>query len=206
MDPTLQALSTEYMNLQYARGIVIAETNGRVTFFLGALSSAVVAVAFAGQGLRFGPPFLLFTVVLLIPLIFIGVATYVRVQQASIEDAIYERGMNRIRRYIVETAPQAQPYLVLSTNDDLAGTMHNLAIRSFTFEHAFTVASMVGVINGVLVGTVVALIIEAISRLQAVSVGCGVVTAAAVMIVEAAYQRRSWKSLEIFAPPRFPTL
>ena len=44
----LTALTTEHFNLQTARMGTIAEANGRSTLYLGALSSATIAIAFVG--------------------------------------------------------------------------------------------------------------------------------------------------------------
>ena len=56
----LTALTTEHFNLQTARMGTIAEANGRSTLYLGALSSATIAIAFVGQAVeRKGLPILL---------------------------------------------------------------------------------------------------------------------------------------------------
>jgi hypothetical protein len=201
----LQILTTEHMNLQFARGTVVAESNGRVGLYLGALSSAVVAIAFVAQGSRFGLPFFVFTLVLLVPLIFIGFATYVRVLQASVEDAMCERGMNRIRHYFVEVAPATERYFVLATNDDLRGTIHNLAIKTLTRQHFFTMASMVGVINGALLGVFAALAVMAGFGAPLVGAACGLLVAAVVIAIELLHEQSRWKALEKVAPPLFPT-
>ena len=44
-----QYITTEHYTLQTARSTVLAEINGRTNLFIGAVSSAVVALAFIGQ-------------------------------------------------------------------------------------------------------------------------------------------------------------
>ena len=56
----LTALTTEHFNLQTARMGTLAEANGRSTLYLGALSSATIAVAFVGQANQLGDTFYLF--------------------------------------------------------------------------------------------------------------------------------------------------
>src|SRR5687768_8006350 len=53
----LLALTTEHFTLQTARASTIAESNGRVSLFLGAVSSCVVAIALVGQLSGFGERF-----------------------------------------------------------------------------------------------------------------------------------------------------
>jgi hypothetical protein len=100
----LAALTTEHFTLQTARSATIMETNGRSALFLSSVSSAVVALAFIGQVADVGQPFFLFALVLLPALFFLGLLTYLRLTQSAIEDLLYARAINRIRRY-GETRP-----------------------------------------------------------------------------------------------------
>jgi hypothetical protein len=85
----LSALTTEQFNLQSARIGTIAEANGRSTLYLGTLSSAVIAVAFVGQANQLGDTFYLFALTLLPPVFLLGVFSYLRLVQTSIEDMVY---------------------------------------------------------------------------------------------------------------------
>ncbi len=50
LSPELIAIvTTEHYNLQSGRSATIAEANGRATLFVGAVSSALVALALVGQ-------------------------------------------------------------------------------------------------------------------------------------------------------------
>src|SRR4030095_10189841 len=91
-------------NLQSARMGTIAEANGRSTIYLGTLSSAVIAIAFVGQASEM---FYLFVLALLPPVFLLGVFTYVRLVQTSIEDMVYVVGSFRIREYFLDLDPAA---------------------------------------------------------------------------------------------------
>jgi hypothetical protein len=202
----LQVLTTEHFGLQTARSAAISESNGRVTLFLSAVSSGVVAIAFVGQTAKFGVPFFTFALVLLVPLLFIGLVTHGRVLQTGIESAVYERGLNRIRHFYIQAAPHAEPYFVLSAHDDLSGTLRNVGIAVVQWQPMFTTAGMVGVVNGVLVGVVAALLVAAFGRGSlAVAIGSGSVTALGAIGLHLWYQNARWSAIESLAPPRFPT-
>ncbi len=95
--------TTEHFNLQTARAATISESNGRTSIFLGAMSAGLVALAFAGQASR--DALLTLGLVLFPVLFFLGLVTFERVLQSSIEDTMYLQRINRIRRFYVESAP-----------------------------------------------------------------------------------------------------
>jgi hypothetical protein len=108
----LTALTTEHFNLQTARMGTIAEANGRSTLYLGTLSSAVIAIAFIGQASQLGDAFYLFALTLLPPVFLLGVFTYLRLVQTSIEDMVYVVGSFRIRQYFLRLDPAAAPFFL----------------------------------------------------------------------------------------------
>jgi hypothetical protein len=100
-------MTTEHFNLQTARSATISESNGRTSIFLGAVSAGLVALAFAGQTSR--STLLTFGLVLFPVLSFLGLVTFERVLQSSIEDTLYLQRINRIRRFYHEAAPGLSP-------------------------------------------------------------------------------------------------
>lgn len=125
-----QFMTTEHFTLQTARAAVIAEANGRSQLFLGAVSSTVVALAFIGQVSQLGEAFFIFAFVLFPSLYFLGFVTFIRVLQTAIEDMSYARGINRIRHYYVDQAPQLRDYFILSIHDDMSGMQQNMGLIS----------------------------------------------------------------------------
>src|SRR6266571_2951652 len=47
-------ITTEHYNLQTGRSMTVADANGRSTLFIGAVSGALIAIAFTGQVSRMG--------------------------------------------------------------------------------------------------------------------------------------------------------
>jgi hypothetical protein len=84
--PAATFATTEHFNLQTARAITVSESNGRASIYLAALSGNLIALAFVGQMSRLGAAFYAFALILLPVLAFVGVVTFVRLVQSSIED------------------------------------------------------------------------------------------------------------------------
>jgi hypothetical protein len=146
----LQMMIAEHNNLQAIRSGTIFDSNGRTNLFLGTVSSAVVALAFIGQTSGMTQPFLLFALILLPSLMFIGLVTFLRVYQSGVEDMYSARGINRIRHYYTEIAPQMKPYFMLSTHDDMQGMTHNMGALNNQWQLFLSTAGLVGVLNSVL--------------------------------------------------------
>ena len=97
------------------------ETFARASMFLATLSAGDRrARRFAGirdgQRVPRRSPLVILPVVL-----FIGLATAVRVAQADADDGLAVQGMNRIRHAYLEMVPELEPYFVTSQYDDVAG-------------------------------------------------------------------------------------
>lgn len=147
----LQILMNEHINLQATRAATTAETNGRTNIYIGAVSSALVAIAFIGQVLEMNQSFFIFTLILTASLLYIGIVTFLRVYQSGLEDTNCSRGINRIRHYYREIAPQLKPYFILSDKDDMAGMLRNLAVTDSPWQMLVSAAGLVSVINSILV-------------------------------------------------------
>ena len=122
-DKMLQIMMSEYAMLQSASSSTIFDASGRVNLYIGSISSVLVALAFIGQAADMGESFFIFALVLLLPLILIGVTTFNRTLQIAIEDVVYRRGINRIRHFYTEVAPETARYFILPTYDDMAAIL-----------------------------------------------------------------------------------
>lgn len=154
----LQFMTTEHFTLQTARGATVAEANGRSSLFTGAVSGAVVAMAFIGQVSGMSEAFFVFGLVLFPSLIFLGFVTFDRVLQTALEDWIYASEINRIRHYYTEIAPEMKRYFILSTHDDAPGPLQSIGIKPATWQYFLTGSGMIAVINSILIGVFAGLI------------------------------------------------
>jgi hypothetical protein len=202
----LQILITEHTNLQAARSATIFEANGRTTLFLGAVSSSIVALAFIGQMSELGQPFFLFALILLPSLIFLGLVTFIRVNQTGIEDMIAARGINRIRHYYTEVAPPVENYFILSTHDDMLGYLQNLGGQVSIFQQFVSTAGLVSVINSILTAVFVGLLTFSLFKaLLPVCIITGIVVFTASVALYMHYQHRHWKENEKQMKVLFPS-
>jgi hypothetical protein len=173
-------LTTEHFTLSAARSAASAESNSRLQLYVGALSGTIVALALVAQISRVGPVFFTFALVLLPVNYFLGLATAGRLLQAWTEWFHATRGMNRIRRYYVEHAPEVRPYLVLPSSDDPVITLRGIGIVGFDWWSGLVTApALVWIMNGVVAGVLGALIGDLLSEGGvALAVGFGVTLSA----------------------------
>ena len=76
-------LATEHWSLIAARSLLWNEAYSRTTIFLGALSAATVALALVANATSFGPRTATLALVLLPVVLFLGIATHIRLGATS---------------------------------------------------------------------------------------------------------------------------
>ena len=159
----LTILTTEHFTVQGARGSTISESSGRAALYVGAVSSALIALGFIAQASELGTAFDTFALVVLPTLYALGVFTFVRLVETSVENLRYGRAINRIRAYYREFAGRQARYLLLTGHDDLPGVLATMGVvRPSRWGLFFTLASMVAVLNSMVGGTAVAFLAGAV--------------------------------------------
>jgi len=191
----LLIMTTEHYTLEGARASTISDANGRSSLFLSAVSSGLVALAFVGQVSKMDQTFFVFALIRFPSLLFLGLVTFVRLLETALEDALYARGIARIRHYYTEIAPQTRPYFVLPTNDDMATALGGtMGLYLPTIQIFFTGAGMISVINGVLAGTFVGLLVVALFATPIpLTVVIGVIGFVIVVGLQTVFQRTQWQ-------------
>ena len=53
--------------------------------------------------------------------LFVGLATFTRLDEVNIEDALWVAAMNRIRHAYLEISPRLEPYFITGSTDDPVG-------------------------------------------------------------------------------------
>ena len=114
LGPAATFATTEHFNLQTARAVTVSEANGRASIYLAALSGNLITLAFVGQMSRLGATFYAFALILLPVLAFVGVVTFVRLVQSSIEDLAYAHRIALLRSFYLRVSPELEPYLVVA--------------------------------------------------------------------------------------------
>jgi hypothetical protein len=202
----MQALTTEHFTLQTARAVAVNEGNGRTALYVGALSSTLVALALVAQRSPLGEAFHVVALTVLPAVFFLGLVTYVRVLQSSIEDIVYARAINRIRHYYTEIDPAQAHYFLLSGRDDVRGALANMHIRDSWTQFLFTMPSAVAVINGLLGGVTVALAVVTAAHLTLLpTVLAGTASGTVVLALHVAYQVRRFAQMKASVEACFPS-
>jgi hypothetical protein len=125
--------------------------------YLGTLSAALVSLGFIGQLSARGETFRVFALVALPTVFLLGVFTFVRLVESSVEDIFYGRAINRIRSYYLERAGPEGRWFMLGGHDDALGVLHNMGLSPAKWQMYFTAASAVAVVNSVVGGSAVGL-------------------------------------------------
>jgi len=157
----LQILATEHWSLLASRALAWNESFARAGMFLTTLSGAIVALALAAQATDFGEGFRLFALVILPVVLFVGVATLLRMAIANYHDVVCVVGMNRIRAAYMEMAPDLQRFFVMGTHDDWRGIDMTMAHEPSHSAFAWLMASgpmLVAVVNAALVASITGLV------------------------------------------------
>jgi hypothetical protein len=187
--------TTEHFNLQTARAITVSEANGRASIYLAALSGNLIALAFVGQMSRLGAAFYAFALILLPVLAFVGVVTFLRLVQSSIEDLAFAHRIALLRSFYMRVSPELAPYLVVarpaaSASAPAAARGERLAPGAWQL--TLTTAGMVAVVNSVVVAACAGLVLEAAGvHSLAIPVAVGAVIGAGAFTLQERHHRRA---------------
>jgi len=205
----LQILSTEHWSLLASRSLAWNESFSRAGMFLSTLTGAIVALALVAQASAFGEGFTLFALVILPVVLFIGVATSIRLGASNYHDSLCVLGMNRIRAAYLQLAPDLERYFVMSAHDDLRGLAITQGVQpgggAMPVAHLIAATpAVVIVLNAVLAG-----IIAALAALRAGAepslIVIGIVFFAAALVAHGVYAGKNIAKVRAGQQPMFPT-
>jgi hypothetical protein len=183
-------VTTEHFALQSARSATIAESTGRANVFLGAVSGGLVALGLVAGATGAGSAFTAFGLVLLPTLFFLGVVTFERVLQSSIEDHFYGRRIAQLRSYYFDRSPGLARYMFSVPPE---ARLQVQGLQAHRGQDLLTVAGMVAVLTSVLAGSAVALLAAAVAHHSLVyALVFGVPAGVACLAVLLRAQHRRW--------------
>jgi hypothetical protein len=124
-------------------------------------------------------------------LCFLGLVTFERALQASIDDTHLMLRINRIRRYYVEAAPRLAPFLARpAATDQVADVFRVGGFRPGRWQPMLSIVGALGVIDSVLLGVTTGLAAAALTSDELwVAVPVGLVTFAVAVPLLQRYQR-----------------
>jgi hypothetical protein len=210
LGPAVTFATTEHFNLQTARAVTVSEANGRASIYLAALSGNLIALAFVGQMSRLGATFYAFALILLPVLAFVGVVTFVRLVQSSIEEIAYAHRIALLRSFYLRVSPELEPYLVAVSGTPSSAPVGGEKLAPSPWQLTLTAAGMVAVVNSVVVAACAGLVLEAAGvDSLAIPVAVGAVIGAGAFSLHERHHRRARDAYSpdavdraaIFVPP-----
>ena len=183
-------LTTEHYNLKMQRVATISESNGRASVFLGAVSAGLIALGF--DSTRGASPIghMIFQVLVLTPLVFLGLGAFVRCLEIAIDDWEFVTRITRLRRTYDQLVPELAPLMSQAVADEGVAAM--LSPRWQPFQKMLSVAGSVAVITSVVLGGDAGVIVYGVSRLLYVAIAVGVAAGALALGWATWYQWRHW--------------
>lgn len=159
--------------------------------FLTLLTGTVVALALVAQATAFGQGFLVFALLLLPVVLFVGCATFVRLGEINAEDVVWVQGMNRLRRAYLELDPGIEPYLITGWTEDVAGVLRTYgtslgqpSLRENFMHGLVTTPAMIAFVNCVVAAVLVGLVLAQLGagmELAAIGATVGFVVTFAIL-------------------------
>lgn len=199
-----QFLTTEHFALQTAKTTTTTEINGRMQSYLSLLSAVILALAFIAQLTEMSSTFYGFALVLLPLVYFLGVATMERVDQIWNEWMLYQMGMNRIRHFYLEVAPELERYFVLPTADDRTSTLAPTGVERSRWNWMTGISGMIAAVNSLVAGVLAGLTAYQAGAPAALAWPAGVVGFAASLALLRTMELRSRRRHQASFKSEFP--
>lgn len=181
------ALLTEHFVLESARGITVSESSSRASLYLMTLSSSLVAFGFLAA-----TPFALGFLAVIIPVVVIlGVFTYERLVQTSLEDVAALASIQRIRRFYGTLLPGAGRYFPIPPGS-VPNELLEIGQRGYRRGVFFTISSAIAIVNSIVAGVGIALLAYTVSHSLTLAILGGLVVAIALAVLHGIYQERRY--------------
>lgn len=182
-------LTTEHYNLQTQRAATIGEANGRASIFLGALSAGLIALGFQQTGRSAGT--VTFELLVLTSLAFLGLVTFLRCLEISIDDWQFTSRITALRAIYVQLVPQLAGLLGAAVGPEQATAM--LTIRRQPYQMMLSVAGSIGVITSVVIGADVGAAAYGFHAPFGAAIAAGAATGLALIILSGRFQQARWR-------------
>ena len=197
LGPAVTFATTEHFNLQTARAATITESNGRACIYLAALSGNLFALALIGQLSLLGTAFYAFALTSSPVLAFVGLVTFQRLVQSSIEDIAYAQRIGRLRDFYLSVAPALAPYLLVVRSAPSGTAMPEAPPGPSDWQLMLTTAGMVAVVNSIVVGATAGLLLTSFTVAPlAVTLWTGAIAGAAALVMHRVHHRRARDAYE----------
>ena len=178
----VQMLATEHWSLLATRSLSWNESFARAGMFLTLLSGATVALALVAQATSFGAGFAVFALLILPVVLFVGIATYVRLLEINNEDYVWVRGMNRLRAAYLEIDPELARHFITGSTEDAVGIFRTFgsdqaderSLDTGRFHGLVTTPSTIAFVDATLAAVLTAIVFVQLGQRMELAAGIGV--------------------------------
>jgi hypothetical protein len=205
-------LATEHWSLLATRSLSWNESFARASMFLTLLSGATVALALVAQATAFGEGFAVFALLVLPVVLFIGLATYVRLLEINNEDYVWVKGMNRLRGAYLEIDPQLARYFITGATEDAEGIFRTFgsevgasSLDTGRFHGLVTTPVTIAFVDAMLAAVLTSIVVVQLRMAMLPAAGIGVVAFLVVGIALFLFGYRSQDMAQLYADAQ-PTL
>jgi hypothetical protein len=185
------ALLTEHFVLESARGITVSESSSRASLYLMTLSSSLVAFGFLSQ-----TPVAFGFLGVIIPVVFLlGVFTYERLVETSLEDVVALASIQRIRGFYATLLPGAEAYFPRPAGRRAPNELLEIGRSGSWRNILFTTSSAIAVVNSIVAGAGIALALDVLAFTGQQAILTGVLAAGVMAVLHGVYQSRRYTTV-----------
>jgi hypothetical protein len=178
-------LATEYFALSGLRSSSIAEAGTRATMFFTTLTGTVLALGFLAGSTDAVVPVAYAALPIVIVL---GVLSFLRLVELSVEDVAALRSINRIRSYYGGLVPEGAEYFPPPAGQQAITDLVTTGARQAPWRAALTIAATVGVMDALVAGASLAFAVAHGGMSTPLAVAVGAVLALLMIFALFAYQ------------------
>lgn len=197
--PVVGFTTAEHNNLTSRRGTLTSETTGRVAAYLSTLSAALVALGFVASGDQagFGDQFYAFGAVALLLTSVVGLVTFIRCLQGSVEDVVLSERIERIRRAYLELIPGLTDHIEPPFESNLGEARRASGMTGPSgWQLVLTLAGLVSIVNSAVIGVVAGFLLQLVDADPVVSWIAGALLAVLSIAAHLRSQQRSFTAAE----------
>jgi hypothetical protein len=204
---TVDFMLAEYSTLRESRHRLESVGENRVNFFLAIVSGAIVGLGLVNQ--LPGPTDIIYfvNIAIFISIFLLGLITFARMVERSINDIQYARAMNRIRRYFVDRNTTIEKYLWFPITDDkpsLHFSVFNFKTRRLSM---IGLAPMIAIVNSMIALLGLSLLARVVWNLQiGWSLIIGIIAFVIVISAQFSYQASRIKAKNKEIDVHFPSI
>ena len=180
-------LANEYFALSGLRASSIGEAGTRATLFFTTLTGTVLALGFLASSTNAVVPVAYAALPIVILL---GLLSFLRLVEISVEDVAALRAINRIRAYYGGLVPDGPEYFPAPGKQQAINELVDVGARRAPWRAALTIAATVGVMDALVAGASLSFALAHAGMSTTLAVVIGIAVALVMIWASFAYQSR----------------